>query len=42
MDISDISAKDKFNAGSVSEISMKLTAEHDQPVYTQNPPTPIH
>ena len=21
---------------------MKLTPEHDQPVYTQNPPTPIH
>ena len=21
---------------------MKLTPEHDQPVYTQSPPTPIH
>ena len=31
-----------FDVGYSSEISMKLTPEHDQPVYTQIPPTPIH
>ena len=38
----DVFAKHRFDVGYNSEISMKLTPEHDQPVYTQSPPTPIH
>ena len=39
---SDVFAKHRFDVGYNSEITMKLTPEHDQPVYTQSPPTPIH
>ena len=42
LEFSDIFAKHRFDVGYNSEISMKLTPEHDQPVYTQSPPTPIH
>ena len=42
IEFSYIFAKYRFDVGYNSEISMKLTPEHDQPVYTQSPPTPIH
>ena len=42
VEFSDIFAKHRFDVGYNSEITMKLTPEHDQPVYTQSPTTPIH
>ena len=42
VEFSEIFAKHRFDVGYNSEITMKLTPEHDQPVYTQSPPTPIH
>ena len=42
IEFSDIFAKHRFDVGYNSEITMKLTPEHDKPVYTQSPPTPIH
>ena len=45
VEFSDIFAKHRFDVGYNSEITMKLTPEHDQPVYTQSPqspPTPVH
>ena len=42
IEFSDIFAKRRFDVGYNAEFSMKLTTEHDQPVYTQSPPTPIH
>ena len=42
VEISDIFAKHRFDVGYNSETRMKLTPDHDQPVYTQSPPTPIH
>ena len=42
IEFSDIFAKHRFDVGYISEITMKLTPEHDKPVYTQSPPTPIH
>ena len=35
-------AKHRFDVGYNSQLSLKLTPEHDQQVYTQSPPTPIH
>ena len=42
VEFSDIIAKHRFDVGYNSEITMKLTPEHDQLVYTQSPPTPLH
>ena len=42
VEFSVIFAKHRFDVGYNSEITMKLTPEHDKPVYTQSPPTPIH
>ena len=42
VEFSDIFAKHRFDVGYNSENTMKLTPEHDQPVYTQSLPTPIH
>ena len=42
VELSDIFAKHRFDVGYNSEVTMKITPEHDQPVYTQSPPTPIH
>ena len=42
IEFSDIFAKHSFDVGYNAETSMKITQEHNQPVYTQNPPTPIH
>ena len=38
----DIFAKHRFDIGYNTEFKVNLTPEHDQPVYTQGPPTPIH
>ena len=42
IEVSDNFAKQRFDVGYISEISMKLTPENDQPVYTYSPSTPIH
>ena len=39
---SDIFAKHRFDVGYNSELQIKLTPEHQRPLYTQGPPTPIH
>ena len=41
VEFSDIFAKHRFDVSYNSEITMKLTPEHDQPVYTQNPQHPF-
>ena len=38
----DIFAKHRFDVGYSTELKVKLTPEHDLPVYVQNPTTPIH
>ena len=38
----DIFAKHRFDVGYNTELKIKLTPEHDLPIYTQSPPTPIH
>ena len=38
----DIFAEHRFDIGYNSELKIKLTPEHQQPLYTQGPPTPIH
>ena len=38
----DIFAKHRFDVGYNTELKIKLTPEHDLPVYVQGPPTPIH
>ena len=42
VEFSDLFAKHTFDVGYNSELRMKLTTEHDQPIYTQSPTTPIH
>ena len=42
VEFSNIFANHRFDVGNNSEITMKLTPEHDQPLYTQSPPTTIH
>ena len=39
---SDVFAKHRFDVGYNSELQIKLTPEHQRPLYTQGPPTPIH
>ena len=41
IEFSDIFARHRFDIGYISEITVKLTPEHDQPIYTHSPPTPI-
>ena len=38
----DIFAKLRFDVGYNTELKIKLTPEHDLPIYTQRPPTPNH
>ena len=38
----DIFAKHIFDVGYNTDLKVKLTPEHDLPVYVQSPPTPIH
>ena len=38
----DVFAMHRFDIGYNTEFKVKLTPEHDQPVYTQGPPSPIH
>ena len=42
VEFSDIFAKYRIDVGYNSDITMKLTPEHNQPVYTQIPATPVH
>ena len=35
-------AKHRFDAGYNTELKIKLTPEHEKPVYVQSPTTPIH
>ena len=38
----DVFAKHRFDVGYNTELKIKLTTEHQLPLYTQGPPTPIH
>ena len=38
----DIFAKHRFDVGYITELKVKLTRDHDLPVYVQSPPTTIH
>ena len=42
MEFSDIFAKHRFDVGYNTELKIKLTPEHNLPVYVQSPQTPIH
>ena len=42
VEFSDIFAKHRFDVGYNTELKIKLTPEHDMPVYVQSPITPIH
>ena len=42
VEFSDIFAKYRFDVGYNTELKIKLTPEHDMPVYVQSPITPIH
>ncbi len=42
VEFSDIFAKHRFDVGYNTEMKIKLTPEHELPLYTQGPPTPIH
>ena len=37
-----IFARHRLDIGTNEEFKVKLTPEHDKPMYTQGPPTPIH
>ena len=41
-EFSDIFAKHRFDVGYNTELKIKLTPEHNSPVYVQSPLTPIH
>ena len=41
-DKSVLTSEHRFDIGYNTEFKVKLTPEHDQPVYTQGSPTPIH
>ena len=41
-EFSDIFAKHRFDVGYNTELKIKLTPEHNSPVYVQSPQTPIH
>ena len=41
IEYSDICAKHRFDVGYNTDLKIKLTPEHDLPVYVQGPPTPI-
>ena len=42
LEFSDIFAKHRFDVGFNTELKVKLTPEHELPVYVQSPTTPIH
>ena len=42
LEFSDIFAKHRFGVGFNTELKVKLTPEHELPVYVQSPITPIH
>ena len=42
VEFSDIFAKHRFDVGLNTELEIKLTPEHNLPVYVQSPQTPIH
>ena len=42
VEFSNVFAKHRFDVGHNTELKIKLTPEHDLPIYTQGPPTPIH
>ena len=42
VEFSDIFAKHRFDVGFNTELKIKLTPEHELPVYVQSPQTPIH
>ena len=42
VEFSDVFSKHRFDVGHSTELKIKLTPEHDLPIYTQGPPTPIH
>ena len=41
IEYADIFAKHRFDVGYNSDLKIKLTTEHQRPLYTQGPPTPI-
>ena len=41
IEYADIFAKHRFDVGYNSDLKIKLTPEHQRPLYTQGPPTPI-
>ena len=42
VEFSDIFAKHRFDVGFNTELKIRLTPEHELPVYVQSPQTPIH
>ena len=42
IEYSDIFAKHRFDVGYNSNLKVKPSPEHQRPIYTQGPPTPIH
>ena len=42
LEFHDIFARHRLDIGRNDDFKIKLTPEHDRPVYTQSPPTPIH
>ena len=41
IEYADIFAKNRFDVGYNSDLKIKLTPEHQRPLYTEGPPTPI-
>ena len=42
LDYHHIFARHRLDIGKNDDLKVKLTPEHDEPMYTQGPPTPIH